>query len=487
MPDGKPRIVEILISPIRDPNGNITQVVHIQRDITDRRKAEEQIRSLAYFDNLTGLPNRSFHRELLVRALAYAKRNKKTMATMFIDLDDFKKINDSLGHDIGDELLCHAAERFSSCLRGCDSIARDNKDGSVESVVSRLGGDEFIVLLNEITHENDAGIVARRLLKSLEMPFNLSGNEVFISASIGISLFPADGNTPDDLIKSADIAMYYTKAHGKNGYHYFSTAMNQVAVERLTLENDMRNALGKDEFLLHYQPKIDAKSKKLTGMEALVRWQHPQRGLVSPLDFIFIAEETGLINPLGQWVLQTACEQNKKWHDSGMEPVPIAVNLSLHQLRNTDMVEVIKGVLDATGLDPCYLELEITESAAMHNPMIAIATMKELQAMGVKISIDDFGTGYSSLAYLRQLPVNTLKIDRSFVNMITTKHDDAVIVRTIIAMAHSLNLQVIAEGVETEEQFAFLQAMDCDEMQGYLFSRPVSAEDFMLLPLCIGQ
>jgi len=483
LPSGEARTVEVLTSPIRDVNGKIIQAVHTQRDITERRQAEEKIRSLAYYDTVTGLPNRSFHRELLVRALAQAKRKSKTMATMFLDLDGFKKINDSLGHDIGDELLRLTAERLLSCLRGSDGIARVNEENSANSVVSRLGGDEFIILLNEIAQENDASLVARRLLKVFEQPFHLNSNDVYISVSIGISLYPADGETAEELLKCADIAMYHTKAHGKNNFHFFSSAMNREAVERLTIENDLRLALENGEFLLHYQPKINAKNRQISGMEALVRWQHPHKGMIPPLEFIVIAEETGLIDPLGQWVLREACAQNKKWQDSGMKQVPVAVNLSLHQIKDHNIVNIIKGILDETGLESRFLELEITESIAMYNPQKTIAIFKELQDMGIRISIDDFGTGYSSLAYLHQLPLDELKIDRSFVSSITIKPDDAIIVRTIIAMAHSLNLSVIAEGVETEEQYAFLQSLNCDEIQGYFFSRPVPPEEFAKLSL----
>ncbi|MDA8415063.1 MAG: EAL domain-containing protein [Desulfobacteraceae bacterium] len=487
MPNGDARTVEVLTSPIRNAGGKIIQAVHIQRDITERRQSEEKIRSLAFYDTLTGLPNRSFHRELLIRAIAHAKRNSKTMATMFLDLDGFKKINDSLGHDMGDELLRLTAERLLSCLRGSDGIARVNEENSANSVVSRLGGDEFIILLNEIAHDTDASLVARRLLKAFEQPFSLNGNDVHITASIGISLYPADGETSEELLKCADIAMYHTKAHGKNNFHFFSSAMNREAVKRLSLENDLRLALEKGEFLLHYQPKIFATDRRISGMEALIRWQHPRSGMIPPLDFIPIAEETGLIDLIGQWVLREACTQNKKWQDSGIVRIPVAVNLSLHQIKNRNIVNTIKEILEETGLEPGFLELEITESIAMHNPLTTITILKELQDMGVRISIDDFGTGYSSLAYLRQLPLDTLKIDRSFVNAITTKPDDAVIVRTIIAMAHSLNLSVVAEGVETEEQYAFLQSFNCDEIQGYLFSRPVPTADFPGLPLVLDS
>lgn len=475
---GEPRFVEVLTSPIRNPDGKIIQAIHIQRDITERRKSEEKIRSLAYYDNLTGLPNRSFHRELLARAIIMAKRNSRNMATMFLDLDGFKKINDSMGHDAGDELLRLTAQRLLSSLRGSDGIARVNTDESANSVVSRLGGDEFIILLNEIAHQNDAVLVARRILKVFEQPFKLNEKEAYISVSIGISLYPMDGETAEELLKCADIAMYHTKTHGKNGYHFFSSAMNQTAVERLAIENDMHLALQNGDFLLHYQPKVCTQSRQLAGMEALVRWKHPQKGMIPPLDFIGIAEETGMIGPLGEWVLRKACQQNKIWQDLGLKHVPVSVNLSLQQIKNRSIVDVVRKILEETGLASNLLELEITESVAMHNPQKTITIIKELRDMGIRISIDDFGTGYSSLAYLRQLPLDTLKIDRSFVKDSSENPDDAVIVRTIIAMAHSLNLTVIAEGVETEGQYSFLRGLNCDEIQGYLFSRPLSAEEF---------
>ena len=450
------------------------------RDITERKSAEERIRYLAYYDNLTGLPNRTFYKELVSRALLLAKRHHWIIAVLFIDLDDFKRINDTLGHDVGDELLRTVGDIIRSCTRKSDVIARSDED-ELENVVARLGGDEFVVLLNELAHAQDASLVARRILKELARPFTLAGREVFVSASIGVALSPMDGADAEELLKNADVAMYHAKSQGRNNYQFYAKSMNDTALQRLDLENDLRKALDRDEFLLHYQPTVDARTRTIHGAEALVRWRHPNKGMISPGEFIPLAEETGLIVQLGEWVLRTACAQNKAWQDAGIKPLRVAVNLSRRQFDQEGLPEVISKALRDSGLDPQYLELEITESTIMKNPEKAATTLHRLKGMGISLSIDDFGTGYSSLGNLRKFPLDTLKIDRSFVMHITTNSDDAAITTAIIAMAHSLKLGVIAEGVETEDQQSFLSELACDSVQGYLFSKPVSAEDFVKL------
>ncbi len=473
--DGREQYVEVLTSPIRDEQGKIIQAIHIQRDITDRKQAEKQIRLLAYYDNLTGLPNRTFYKELLTRALTHAKRFAKIIATLFIDLDSFKRINDTLGHDAGDELLRAVAARLLKCVRKTDYIARAD-DEEFLNTVSRVGGDEFIVMLNDVARDHDAALVARRILNDLRRPFLLSGHEVFVSASIGISLYPSDGENAETLFKNADIAMYNAKEQGKNNYQFFANSMNVKALERLTMENELHRALERKEFLLYYQPKLNVRSRKIIGFEALIRWKHPEKGLVSPAAFIPLAEETGLIVPIGAWVLRTACLQCKAWQAMGFVSLPVAVNISKRQFEQQDLVETVTLALREADLSPESLELEITESMIMQDPERAIAMLHELKAKGIRTSIDDFGTGYSSLDYLRRIPLDSLKVDRSFVMNVTTSPDDAAITSAIIAMARALKLKVVAEGVETEQQLAFLRERECDEAQGYLFSKPIPAE-----------
>lgn len=448
-------------------------------DITERKMAEDQIRFLAYYDNLTRLPNRTFSTELLTRALTYAKRYNTVMAVLFIDLDAFKRINDTLGHSTGDELLKAVAERLVKSVRKSDYVSRpENKDADeVTNTVSRLGGDEFIVMLTEISHDYDASIVARRILHDLTKPFMLSGHEVFISASIGISLYPTDGQDVDTLLRNADIAMYHAKEQGKNNFQFYTDSMNATALDRLHLENEMRKALEHNEFQLYFQPKVRIENEELIGMEALLRWNHPKRGLLPPAEFIPLAEETGLIVPIGEWVLRTACEQGKAWQAEGFPPLAISVNISQRQFEQDLFLESVLDTLGSTNLPPHFLELEITESLIMHDPEKVIAMLGELKNSGIMISIDDFGTGYSSLEYLRRLPLDALKIDRSFITHAVSNPDDAAIARAVIAMAHSLNLKVIAEGVENNDQLEFLRGLDCDEAQGFLFGKPVPADE----------
>ncbi len=432
------------------------------------RQAEIAIQRLSNYDFLTGLPNRSLLEDRLDRAIAQARREEHCLGVMFLDLDQFKQINDTLGHAHGDSLLKSVSRRLESCIRKSDTVAR-------------LGGDDFIIILTGIRQCEHISQVARKILDALSEPVQLDGHEIYTTASIGIAIYPVDGDLPHLLLKNADIAMYQAKEQGRNAFQFFSREMNFKAEERLMLDNSLRKALERQEFFVHYQPQMNLLTGSLIGMEALVRWQQPEMGLVTPDKFIPLAEESGLIIPIGEWVLRTACRQNKAWHDMGFGPLRMAVNLSARQFRQGNLAESVAAVLDETGLPPSLLELEITESTIMRNAEETIVTLRRLKEMGISLAIDDFGTGYSSLSYLKHFPIDRLKIDRSFVLDITTDPDDAAIAEAIISMAHSLKLKVTAEGVEQQEQLHFLTQRNCDEMQGYLVSRPISAEEFTRL------
>ena len=428
-------------------------------------KANSELHHLALHDTLTRLPNRSLLEDRVMHAITSGERSGKHFALMFIDLDRFKTINDSLGHHYGDKLLQAVAARLTECLRAEDTVAR-------------LGGDEFVVLLAEIAAPTGAASAAQKLLDTLALPMDIEGQQQSISGSIGISIYPDDGRTLRELMSNADSAMYHAKKVGRGNYQFFAPEMNAAAGARLALEQALRLALERQEFELHYQPKVDVASGEVVAMEALVRWRSPTRGMVPPNDFIGVAEEIGLIIPLGAWVLRAACEQNQAWQDAGLARLRVAVNLSAYQFRQRDLAQSVAAVLAETGMAGAYLELEVTESVVMHNPQEAIRILAQLSAQGIHISVDDFGTGYSSLSYLKQFRLDTLKIDRSFVRDINSDADDAAIVRSVIALAHSLRLQVIAEGVETPEQLEYLRALGCDQYQGYLRSKPLPAADF---------
>ncbi len=442
------------------------------------KKAEERILRMAYYDSLTNLPNRSLFQDRLNQSLAHAERYEVILSVLFLDLDNFKRINDTLEHRVGDLLLKGVAERLTNFVRAADTVARKGKN-SLLNTVARLGGDEFIVLLTEINSLQDAAKVSQRILNTISQPFYLDGHEVFVTASIGIATYPSDGEAMDSLLKNADTAMYHAKDQGKNNFQFYKQSMNATAVKRLTMENSLRKALEREEFLLYYQPQMDIRTGQVVGMEALIRWNHPDKVLIYPSEFIPLAEETGLILPIGEWVLKTACEQNSIWHRSGSLPARIAVsiNLSGQQFRQESMIKIVEKVLNDYELKPEYLELEITESIIMSNAETTITMLNKLKNMGIKLSIDDFGTGYSSFSYLKRFPLDIIKIDRSFIRDITKNHEDAVIVKAIIAMAHTLKLSVVAEGVETEQQLAILRELGCDVMQGYLLSPPVPAEE----------
>jgi diguanylate cyclase (GGDEF)-like protein/PAS domain S-box-containing protein len=433
------------------------------RDVTDRKSAEARISYLATRDPLTELPNRVLFNDRLEQGIVAARRTGQSLALLFIDLDRFKNINDSLGHQVGDQLLKQVGTRMLDCVRKGDTL-------------SRLGGDEFVVTLEGLQQAEDAAQVASKIIKTLSRPFEITGHTLNTSCSIGISIFPLDADDERALMKNADTAMYHAKEKGRNNYQFFSPEMNTRAVERHTLETALRQAIEQQQFKLYYQPQVDMRTGKVVGMEALLRWDHPERGLLAPGTFIAVAEESGLIEPIGQWVLRNACQRAKAWQDAGYPALKIAVNISARQVnRPREFARGIARVLSATGLEPRYLELEMTESLLIQNAEENIAVLRKLGQEGMRIAVDDFGTGYSSRSYLRQLPIDTLKIDRSFVRDIETDPEDAAIIQAIVAMAHSLGLQVTAEGVETRGQLEALSRLQCDEYQGFLFSRPLPA------------
>ncbi len=466
--DGSLYYEEESITPLKDSQGNITHFISTGKDITERMQTQERLHYLAHHDVLTELPNRVLFMDRLEHALTRARWSQRLVAVLFLDMDRFKNINDTLGHDVGDRLLQAFGKRLFGCVREGDTVAR-------------LGGDEFAIVLEDIASVDDVPTTARKILQAFEQPFHDEGHELFVTGSIGISLYPDDGQDAHALLKNADTAMYRAKDAGRNNYHFYSADMSAKAFERLTLETSLRHALDRQEFLLYYQPQVGLDTSKIVGVEALLRWQHPDLGLVSPTEFISLLEDTGLIVPVGEWVLQTACDQAMVWRNAGFPPINLAVNLSSRQFNTLNLTDVINRVLENSGFDPARLELEITESVIMENAQETIDTLGALGKMGIRFAIDDFGTGYSSLSYLKRFPINTLKIDHSFVRDISSDPDDAAIVTTIVAMAHNLNLMVVAEGVETKDEFAFLRACGCDYMQGYLFSKPVPASAFTVL------
>jgi diguanylate cyclase (GGDEF)-like protein/PAS domain S-box-containing protein len=455
------------INAFKGKNGKVKYNIATILDISSFKDAEMLLQQQAHFDPLTELPNRTLMFDRFSQALRMAKRYGHIIAVMLIDLDRFKEVNDTLGHDIGDQLLIETSKRLTYTIRESDTVAR-------------MGGDEFFVILPEIGSANDAAHIAQKFLNILSAPFLLSGNELFISASIGISMFPNDSDDPDKLVKKADTAMYHAKAQGKNNFKFFTEDINKSTVERFILETQFRQALDKLEFHMNYQPKVDIRSGIITGTEALLRWYHPEQGNVKPGLFIPLAEETGFVVQLGEWALRESCRQNKEWQDKGLRPLRVSVNLSPRQFKKRDLLEMVKGVLDETGLDPQYLMLEITESTIMENIEETIGTMNSFRDLGVGISIDDFGTGYSSLNYLNRFSVDELKVDQTFISQLSDA-DNCKVVNAVIALAHELNHKVVAEGVETDEQLEFLRSNNCDEVQGYFFSKPLSAKDFHAL------
>jgi diguanylate cyclase (GGDEF)-like protein/PAS domain S-box-containing protein len=460
---------KLYVTPVRDPlSSRTTHFVGVQYDITEIKRYQDELEHQANHDALTGLANRNLLKDRLQQSLALAHRYERAFSVAFIDLDNFKLINDSLGHELGDRLLKIAAERLSSCIREGDTVAR-------------LGGDEFVLLVTEQEREDTVYHVAQRVMAAISMPFMIEQREFKITCSIGIANFPRDGQDADTLLRNADTAMYRAKDLGRNTFQLYSADMNANFGERLTLETDLWNALERNEFVLCYQPKVDLKTGRIVGMEALLRWHHPSQGMIPPGKFIPVAEESSLIVQIGSWVIHEACAQNKAWQNANLRHVPVAVNISARQLYDRELVEIIRNALETTQLRPEYLEIELTESAVMINVDETINTMARLRGMDVRISLDDFGTGYSSLSYLKRLPVTGLKIDQSFVRDIAYDPDDAAIVRAIVVVAHELMLDVTAEGVETAEQVEFLKTHGCSEAQGYYFARPVTADEMRAL------
>lgn len=441
-------------------------VIFQAHNLSEQRQAEQEIRQLAYFDNLTGLPNRTLFMDRLNQCLAQSRRDSGQLALLFLDLDQFKVVNDTLGHAAGDELLYQVANRLSRGLRQYDILAR-------------LGGDEFVLLISPVSDERAAAAVARHILEMMSEPVILESKELFVTTSIGVVLSPADGNEAEVLLKHADVAMYAAKDQGRNTYRFFTEKMNLKALERSEIEADLRRAIRNNEFCLYYQPQVDLHSGKVMGVEALVRWQHPEKGLILPGKFIPLAEETGLIRPLGEWVLKTACTQNVLWQQAGYPRLKMAVNLSAKQFGQPGVVDKIDQVLFQSGMEADYLELELTESTLLHGAHEVIANMLDIKVRGIHLSIDDFGTGYSSLSYLKLFPIDRLKIDRSFVRDINIDKDDAAIVDAIIAMGHKLGRRVLAEGVETEAELDFLRSQGCDEVQGYYYCKPLPPDELM--------
>lgn len=470
--DGSIRHISASERVLLDEHGNVSRVLGVNLDITDRKAAEEALRKSeadqthsAQHDFLTGLPNRMLLNDRLNQAIASTARHLKHVAVLFLDLDGFKHINDSLGHPVGDKLLQSVAKRLVDCVRGADTV-------------SRQGGDEFVVLLSEVDKAEDAALTATRILNAVAVAHSIDQHDLYVTASIGVSVYPEDGLDAESLIKNADTAMYQAKENGRHGYRFFKPIMNVRAVERQSIEEDLRHALEHREFALHYQPKINLRTGAIAGSEALIRWMHPDRGLISPAQFIPVAEDCGLIVPLGRWVLREACEQARRWFNAGLPLGNIAVNVSTIEFRDDNFLDGLFSILGETGLDPRFLELELTESVLVKHTENTASLLRSLRETGVRVALDDFGTGFSSLSYLRKFPVDVLKIDQSFVRQITADGGDTSIVTAVISLARSLNLRVVAEGVETPEQAAFLRAHECDEAQGYYFSRPVPAEQF---------
>ena len=453
------------ITAVKNPSQDTTNYIAVFSDITGDISAAERIQRLAYYDTLTDLPNRALLSDRLDLAIAHAKRSGYKCAVLFLDMDRFKNINDALGHSIGDQLLKSVATRLKECVREVDTVAR-------------MGGDEFVVVLDGAAETGSILSVARKMLHSLSQPYEVEGHNIRATPSIGISVYPEDGTDGESLIMNADSAMYHAKENGRNDFKFFVSDMKTKVTEKLFIESDLRKALEHGQFVLYFQPQVDIRTGHIIGAEALIRWNHPTAGLISPAKFIPIAEESGLIIPLGEWILNEACRQNLAWQKAGLTPISIAVNLSAVQFRQPNLCQLIGRVLSDTGLDPHYLELELTEGLVMSNTDSAIATLNGFKEMGVHISIDDFGTGYSSLSYLKHFPIDYLKIDQSFIRDITANPDDAAITTAIINMAQGLNLRTIAEGVETAEQLKFLRLHSCDVVQGYYFSKPVPATEF---------
>jgi diguanylate cyclase (GGDEF)-like protein/PAS domain S-box-containing protein len=461
--DGVESPIEDSAAPIHDRHGQVTGAVMVFHDVSAARAATLRMSHLAQHDSLTGLPNRILLNDRLIEAMALAHRHRRQLAMLFLDVDRFKYINDTLGHVIGDRLLQSIAQQLLSCVRASDTV-------------SRQGGDEFVILLSEVTHAQDATVCADKILEMIRSPHRVDEHDLHVTASIGIVTYPDDGTDAETLMKHADFAMYHAKDSGRDNRQFFKPDLNMRALERRSLENGLRYALEREELTLHYQPKIDLETGDIIGVEALIRWLHPDLGLVCPAEFIPIAEECGLMVPIGQWVLAQACHQGQAWQDIGLAPIRIAVNISAVELRANDFLKRVSVTLAETGLDPRLLELELTETFLVRDSTATLVVLQDLKQLGLNLALDDFGTGYSSLNHLKRFPIDTLKIDRSFVHTITTNADDASIVGAVISLGENLHMQVVAEGVETREQLSFLQDRECPFGQGYYFSRPLTGQ-----------
>jgi len=466
--DGSLFYEEKTITPIKDHAGTITHFVSTGKDISEHIQMQEGLQHMTHHDALTDLPNRNLFLDRLQQALTRARWHNRLVAVIFLDLDRFKNINDTLGHTVGDQLLLQLSERLSNSVRDGDTIGR-------------FGSDEFAILMDDIDSDKHMSSLAKKLLDTLAQPFKIKKQELFVTASIGVSIYPNDGEDAETLLRNADIAMYRAKELGKNNYQFYSDNLSAQVFERLTLENHLRRAVEQNEFILYYQPQLDARKQRIIGVESLLRWHHPDLGLVSPNNFIPHLEETGLIEQVGDWLLETACRQSREWHDAGWSYLHMSVNISGRQFNNPNFISSVHNIISTTNINPEFLELEITESMLMRNASATINALHSLSELGVRFAIDDFGTGYSSLSYLRRFPIDTIKIDRSFIHDVTDNPDDAAIASAIIVMAQSLSLNVIAEGVENQEQMDFLSSRNCHYLQGNFFSRPLPADELTQL------
>ncbi|MCC6347020.1 MAG: EAL domain-containing protein [Nitrospirales bacterium] len=461
---GEKKWLEVIKTPVLNEEGAVIGMTGIARDITGRKQMEETLHHQAYHDILTGLPNKTLFVEYITLELAHTQRSGEKLAVLLLDLDQFKSVNDTFGHSMGDALLVAVAERLRTCMRETDTVAR-------------IGGDTFTILLPHIALAEDAARIAQKIIEEFQQPFTVGGIELFIAVSVGISISPPDGEDAETLLKYADIALYHAKEQGRSHYQFYNPSINSRSLKRMRLENRLRRILDRKELVVHYQPQVDIATGKVVCVEALVRWQHPELGLLGPDKFISLAEEMGLIIPMGEWVLQTTCAQNRAWQDAGYPPLCVSVNLSARQFSKPDLMEMVMHAVHRTGLSPWWLELEITEGTAMRDMDHTVTLLHRLKDEGIRISIDDFGTGYSSLSYLKKMPIQKLKIDQSFISGLPGDPDDKAIVDAVIAMAHSMKLKVTAEGVETEEQLSFLRSRGCNEAQGYLLGKPMPAQE----------
>lgn len=477
LPDGTQKHILNQGEILYKKNGEPELMLGVIQDVSRLKQAEEEIRLLAFYDSLTGLANRALFMDRLEQAIASAGRTRQKFALLFLDLDQFKLINDTLGHQIGDLLLKQVAARLKTNIRKSDTAAAPGMD-SPDSVIARLGGDEFTVLLSNIDEPESAARVAARLIREIADTYHLEGHDVAMTTSVGISVFPADGTESSTLLKNADSAMYHAKKNGRNNYQFYMESLNRAATERFSMERDLNKALENEEFVLFYQPQVDLASRRIVGAEALIRWIHPLKGMIAPDTFIPIAEESGQIIDINRWVLQAACNQKRDWLHAGLKAIRVAVNLSGYKLSSQNIIGTIKEALGKDSADYQNLELEITENVLMQETRETLSTLKQIKALKLRIALDDFGTGYSSLSYLTSFPVDVIKIDRSFVMGCITEPKNLIIIKAIIAMGHSMDKRIVAEGIETEEQFSLMKALDCDEGQGYFFKHPVPAADF---------